>query len=608
MTTTVDSSGKVGEYTSIALDSSGKVHISYYDYTNADLKYATNASGAWVTTTVDSSGQVGRYTSIALDSSGKAHISYFDNTNRDLKYATNASGSWVASTVDNSENVGSHTSIALDSSGNVYISYYAYQEDSRHDGDCKYATNVSGSWVATTVDSSGQVGEYTSIALDSSGKAHISYLDDTNYGLKYATNASGSWVATTVDSGTYYVGEYTSIALDSSGKAHISYYDATTTKEYEPKRDLKYATNASGAWVTTTVDGSERVGEYTSIALDSSGKAHISYFDDTNDDLKYATNASGAWVTTTVDSSGEVGEYTSIALDSSGKVHISYYGGYGGGLKYATNASGSWVATTVDSGTYYVGKYTSIALDSSGKAHISYYDATSYAPPKQDLKYATNASGAWVTTTVDGSGEVGEYTSIALDSSGKVHISYYDYTSGDLKYAYGTADVAPTPSPTPTPKTSSTPTLSPSPTPTGCSASSITAFPVSLAIKKSKRYKNAITVWVMGEGGCLVPNAKVKAKLDPAGKKILTVKPSSRKTDQSVSPLFPSRPRVKQALPQLPSVLKALQFQLVQAWWLRSERKWRGTCFWESFLFSLNRKWSCRSKIYFSLLTMLFLV
>ena len=88
----------------------------------------------------------------------------------------------------------------------MYISYYAYQEDSRHDGDCKYATNVSGSWVATTVDSSGQVGEYTSIALDSSGKAHISYLDDTNYGLKYATNASGSWVATTVDSGTYYVG------------------------------------------------------------------------------------------------------------------------------------------------------------------------------------------------------------------------------------------------------------------------------------------------------------------------------------------------------------------------------------------------------------------
>ena len=36
------------------------------------------------------------------------------------------------------------------------------------------------------------------------------------------------------------------------------------------------ATNASGAWVTTTVDSAWFVGGHTSIALDSSGKSYIS--------------------------------------------------------------------------------------------------------------------------------------------------------------------------------------------------------------------------------------------------------------------------------------------------------------------------------------------
>lgn len=41
-------------------------------------------------------------------------------------------------------------------------------------------------------------------------------------------------------------------------------------------------------WSIQTVDSEGNVGYYTSIALDSSDRPHISYYDETNDDLKYA--------------------------------------------------------------------------------------------------------------------------------------------------------------------------------------------------------------------------------------------------------------------------------------------------------------------------------
>jgi len=95
---TVDSDGYVGAWSSLALDSNDKVHISYHDYgeatdtgfTKEDLKYATNSSGSWQTFVIDSAGDVGSYTSIALDSNDKVHISYFADLIGDLKYATNA--------------------------------------------------------------------------------------------------------------------------------------------------------------------------------------------------------------------------------------------------------------------------------------------------------------------------------------------------------------------------------------------------------------------------------------------------------------------------------------------------------------------------------------
>ena len=203
-----------------------------------------------------------------------------------------------------------------------------------NDGDLKYATcsagcDTAGNWTTETVDSTGNVGLDTSLALDGSGNPHISYFDKTNLNLKYAYKSGGVWTIVTVDSlGT--VGEFTSLALDSSGNPRISYHGNST---------LKYASCDTGCdnsanWTKITVDNSAGdVGEFTSLALDSSGNPRISYAGfatPTNGDLKYASCDSGCstpgnWTIGTVDSLGNTGWDTSLALDSSENPHIAYY-------------------------------------------------------------------------------------------------------------------------------------------------------------------------------------------------------------------------------------------------------------------------------------------
>jgi hypothetical protein len=336
---TLDSTGDVGYDTSLEVVN-GNPAISYFDYSNGDLKYvrATNADGsAWNSPiTLDSAGAVGRYTSLAVVN-GNPAISYYDSTNRDLKYvrATNADGSaWNSPiTLDSADYVGLYTSLAV-VNGYPAISYY---DDSN--GALKYvrATNADGSaWNSPiTLDSAGDLGQYTSLAVVN-GNPAISYFDRLNGDLKYvrATNADGSaWNSPITLASADYVGLYTSLAVV-NGNPAISYLDSTHT-------DLKYvrATNADGStWGTPlTPDSAGLVGWHNSLAV-VNGYPAISYFDyATNYDLKYvqATNADGsAWNSPiTLDSADYVGLYTSLAVVN-GHPAISYYDNSNNDLKY----------------------------------------------------------------------------------------------------------------------------------------------------------------------------------------------------------------------------------------------------------------------------------
>jgi hypothetical protein len=319
-TETVDNTGTVTGNTSIAI---GSTNIAY-QHANTNLRYAVGDFGSWTASTIES-GNVGGNNSIAVDSVGKIHISYRKGTGgEDLKYATNSSGSWQTETVDAGGSVGFSSSIGVDSGGVIHIAY----NDSTNTS-LKYATGNFGSWSVSTIDGGLNVGSDCYLALDSNGKVHIAYLDSSANDIKYINNVSGSWSIPQFI-GDSAAGSFRDIclAMDSNAKAYISYYRKSD--------ELRYATNASGSWIKTILDSGD-VGEFPSIVVDANKGIHISYYDTGNKNLKYAYNISGTWQFITPDSGGDVGRDSAMAVDSQGKLNISYKNSDAGSLKYAVS-------------------------------------------------------------------------------------------------------------------------------------------------------------------------------------------------------------------------------------------------------------------------------
>ena len=86
-------------------------------------------------------------------------------------------------------------------------------------------TSGPGVWLNETVDDSGDVGEFVSLALAPTAPytAHVSYRDYTNQALKHAWRTSGGWERESVD--TVSRAEYTSLALEPAYPytPHIAY-------------------------------------------------------------------------------------------------------------------------------------------------------------------------------------------------------------------------------------------------------------------------------------------------------------------------------------------------------------------------------------------------
>jgi len=363
-------------------------------------------------------------------------------------------GSWWIESVD--ELAGFYqefhnTSIDMDGNDMPQITYFTMGQEKV----MKRAFQSENKWNRQTLLADESFAGVTSFMLDANDIGHLSFYhrhqilnNDNDYVLSYATSESGMWQYETVDPGSdqvWKVGEFNSLAVDSNNKIHISYrsgYD-----EESQNQRLLYVNNVDGNWEMQGNDAcatGAASGSYTSIAIDADNSVHISHLgcDTEKNCLRYIITSEGQWSSECVPDTQDREHQTSIG-SSGGQINIAFHRmkqklskEVDFSLNIAIKDDSEWTTAIIDPSVPLYCRFLSdrfLGLDGEGHAHIAYTGLDDEDNPV--LKYATNSSGEWVTEIVDPSPNSGIGASIAVDSDGYVHISYYDNGNSSLKYA-----------------------------------------------------------------------------------------------------------------------------------------------------------------------------
>jgi Ca2+-binding EF-hand superfamily protein len=327
--------------------------------------------------------------------------------------------------LDSTDNVGQSSSLAIDSNDNLHVSYYDYTN-----GDLDYMTYDGTSWsVPVSLDSTDNVGKFSSLAINSNDRLYISYYDSTNGNLYYISGTSGSWNTPYTIDYTDDVGTQPSLAIDSNDDLHITASDNT----YD---NLDYYTLGS-AWSqqTTIAEDSGILGEKSSLAIDSNDILHVTYYNSGNGDLEYLNSSSPTQLTAfglpvALDSTDDVGYGSSLAIDSNDNLHVTYLDSTNGNLEYMMHNGTSWSTPVSIDSTDSVGNESSLAIDSNDNLHVTYFDSTN-----GNLEYIMHNGTSWSTPiSLDSTDNVGLDSSLAVDSNDNLHVTYYDFTNGNLEY------------------------------------------------------------------------------------------------------------------------------------------------------------------------------
>jgi hypothetical protein len=317
------------------------------------------------------------------------------------------------------------------------VPHIAYRDRSQH-YYVKYARPDNSNWELQYIDPTPYLGSgRVAMALDSLNLPHIIYQVLDGKGIAYASYDSQNWTITIADSflssnSTYKM----SMEFDKQGNAHFCYAFPWGPNYSFPDQITYNKYNGVVFGNRTQVYSVYTNGKWNSLAIDKQNRPSITFWMD-NGDFAFSYLDNTIWKTELVDSNGFIddqGYFVSMKIGSDSTFYISFQNHTTSMLCLAHGRPGKWILEDVATltGWGFFETPNPLELDPQDNPHIAFFDAY-----RRYLKLAFKLNDTWFIETVDSSGSVGKWASLAFTSDGLPAISYSDETKNVLRLAVG---------------------------------------------------------------------------------------------------------------------------------------------------------------------------
>lgn len=431
-----------GEYTSVASGAtSDSQRIVYYDSNRRLMAIEPAIVGSIPSPVVlDNGADAGRYCSAQLSPADTAmYVSYYDARGTALKMARKEWGKYPTNGYIDGVKAGTYCDVGF-TAGEAIVAYHNATE-----GNLRVArwprSGVPADGTDVVVDdSSVNVGEYVSMAIDPAGQIFLVYYDRANQQLRMATWNNAEWMTTTLAGYLQHIGEYCRIAIDATGKKlGIAWRDADHLSLSYAIVDIPADINTMNVYMIEpqTIGAGEEAGRFLSVAWGGAEDFHMAYYSDKTLSPMYSvigTSGTTGVITETIEHStfNVSGWFTSIAFGPSGQPLVAFQDVTHGSLKYAERTGdNAWTVTTIaddgDTGFYPVLRYDPVY----GEIYAVYYNQS-----EGSLMLRSKPVGetAWRSPLTLTSGTRGIHPAMTIDAGGLLYLTFYHQTAGDLLY------------------------------------------------------------------------------------------------------------------------------------------------------------------------------